>query len=80
MRNRLDDYYDDDQFLELVDQYDNEYQDFRELRNAIADELHSIIYNSHGRASDLQSYCSEAQSLVNVFRYIIDRREEQKDE
>jgi uncharacterized protein YydD (DUF2326 family) len=80
MRNRLDEYYDDKQFLEIVNQYDNEYQDFRELRNAIADELHSIIYNSHGRASELNSYCSEARSLLNAFNYIIDRREEAKDE
>jgi hypothetical protein len=79
MRNRLDDFYDNDEFLELVEQYDNEYQDFYDLRNAIADEVHSIVYNSTDIGASIGTYCCEARSLINVYNYIIDRRKEQKD-
>ena len=71
-KNTLDGYYDDVDFLELVEEYKDLSE--RELRHKIAEEVHGWIVE----ASDA-CYMSlgEAQTRINVFKYIIDQREQE---
>ena len=74
--HRLDDYYDDESFLELVEEY-KQYDDFYELRDKITDEVASYVYNA--KEIDDGAYAlSEAKSLINVFQYILDERRAEK--
>lgn len=72
--NKLDSYYDDVDFLELVEEYKDLSE--RELRHEIAKDVYGWI----SEASDA-CYMSlgEAQTRINVFKYIIEQREKEND-
>lgn len=78
--HNYDDYYDDKRFLQYADQYSQDYDNNRDLRNAIADEVHSLLYNSHGDSNDVSRDCSEAISLIRIYTFIVERREAEQDE
>jgi hypothetical protein len=74
MRNiQLDDYYDNDSFLELVEEY-SDLSD-RELKHKIAEDVYGYIYEAHGKASDMLINLSEARTRINAMQYIINNRE-----
>ena len=69
-KNTLDGYYDDVDFLELVEEYKDLSE--RELRHKIAEEVYGWISEA-GDACYMS--LGEAQTRINVFKYIIDQRE-----
>jgi len=74
--HRLDDYYDNESFLELVEEYE-QYDDFYDLRSKITDEV-AMYVNSAQERDDGAYSLSEAKTLINVFQYILDQRREKK--
>lgn len=68
--NKLDGYYDDVDFLSLVDEYKDLTE--RELRHKIAQEVYGWIIEA-GDACYMS--LGEAQARINVFKYIIEQRE-----
>lgn len=68
--NKLDGYYDDVDFLELVEEYKDLSE--RELRYKIAQDVYGWIVEA-GDACYMS--LDEAKTLINVFKYIIKQRE-----
>ena len=67
------DYLDNEQFLEVVDQYTEKYgNDFEQIKDKITDEVSSHLYNAHGDSYDINDYLAQAKSLIDVLRYIND--------
>jgi hypothetical protein len=65
------DYLDDEQFLEVVDQYTETYNnDFAKIKIRIATEVSSHLQNAHGDSYDINDYLSQAKSLIDVLQYI----------
>ena len=74
MRNHsYSDYLDNEQFLEVVDQYTTKYDnDFEAIKNKIGREVSSHIHNAHGDQYDINDYIAQAVSLLDVLRHIND--------
>lgn len=72
IKHSYDDYYDDQSFLELVQEY-QEYTNIQELRRAIASEVSMWINEVH-ESSGAYMNLGEARTLINVMQYIIDHR------
>jgi hypothetical protein len=72
MRNHsYSDYIDDEQFLEVVNQYTTKYgNDFDTIKDKIGREVESHIYNAHGDQYDINDYIAQAKSLLDVLTYI----------
>ena len=71
-KNTLDGYYDDVDFLELVEEYKDLSE--RELRYKIAEDVYGWIVEA-GDACYMS--LGEAQTRINVFKYIIEQREKE---
>jgi hypothetical protein len=79
--SRLDDYYSNDAFLALVEEFDNEHYYIEDLVNAIEQEISSYIMSSRYNSYDIHekmSCLSEAQTHINALRYILRKREEEQ--
>ena len=78
MKNhRLDDYYSDDRFLELVQEFEDEHDDIDDLVNAIDNEISQIVMSCAYDCYDLISKemkLSEAETHINALRYILRKR------
>ena len=67
------DYLDNEQFLEVVDQYTTKYgNDFDAIKDKIGREVSSHIHNAHGDRYDINDYISQAKSLLEVLQHIND--------
>jgi len=65
------DYIDNEQFLDVVDQYTTKYgNDFDAIKDKIGREVSSHIRNAHGDQYDINDYISQAKSLLDVLRFI----------
>jgi hypothetical protein len=76
-KHRLDDYYSDDRFLELVQEFENEHDDLEDLVNAVDNEISQIVMSCAYDCYDLidkESKLSEATTHINALRYIINKR------
>jgi hypothetical protein len=75
MRNHsYSDYLDNEQFLEVVDQYTEKYgNDFHKIKKVISDEVSAQIYNAHGDTYDINDCIAQAKSLLDVLRHINDK-------
>jgi len=70
---QLDDYYDNDSFLELVEEY-SDFSDY-DLKRKIADEVYGYVHEVHGNPASMLTSLSEAKTLINVMQYIINNRD-----
>jgi len=70
---QLDDYYDNDSFLELVEEY-SDFSDY-DLKRKIADEVYGYVHEVRGNPASMLTSLSEAKSLLNVMQYIINNRD-----
>lgn len=66
------DYIGNEQFLETVEQYTNDYDNFDDIKDAIRREVSSLIHNAHGDHYDINDYISQAKSLLDVLVHIND--------
>ena len=67
------DYLDNEQFLDVVDQYLTKYDsDFEQIKDKIAREVSSHIHNAHGDTYDVNDYIAQAKSLLDVLHHIND--------
>ena len=74
MRNHsYSDYLDDEHFLEVVERYTTKYDNnFEKIKDKIGREVSSHIHNAHGDQYDINDYIGQAQSMLDVLRYIND--------
>lgn len=73
LNHSYSDYLDDEHFLEVVERYTTEYDnDFEAIKNKISREVSNHIYNAHGDQYDINDYIAQAQSMLDVLRYIND--------
>jgi len=64
------DYLDNEQFLKAVKKYMSKFADFDSIKDAIGDEVNTLIFSSHGDSNEVNTYLAKAKSLIEVLQYI----------